>query len=48
MPATRDNLTQGVWSKLLLLFVTLPPPSGSAFAQNRSCQVSTRKKKRNT
>jgi hypothetical protein len=34
MPAARTNLTQGMWSKLLLLSVTLPLLSESAFAQN--------------
>jgi hypothetical protein len=34
MSAARNDLTQGVWSKLLLLSVTLPLLSGSAFAQN--------------
>ncbi|MFY9838894.1 MAG: hypothetical protein WAK55_20940 [Xanthobacteraceae bacterium] len=33
MPAARNDLIQGVWSKLLLLSVTLPLLSGSAFAQ---------------
>jgi hypothetical protein len=33
MPTVRNNLTQGVWSKLLLLSVTLPLLSGSAVAQ---------------
>jgi hypothetical protein len=33
MPATRNDLTQGVWSKLLLLSVTVPLLSGTAFAQ---------------
>jgi hypothetical protein len=33
MPAVRNHLTQGVWSELLLLSVTLPLLSGSAFAQ---------------
>ena len=33
MPAARNHLTQGMWSKLLLISVTLPLLSGSAFAQ---------------
>jgi len=33
MPGAQNDLTQGVWSKLLLLSVTLPLLSGSAFAQ---------------
>jgi hypothetical protein len=33
MPAARNDLTQDVWSKLLLLSVTLPLLPGSAFAQ---------------
>ncbi|MFY9835885.1 MAG: hypothetical protein WAK55_05350 [Xanthobacteraceae bacterium] len=34
MSVTRNDSTQGVWSKLLLLSVTLPLLSGNAFAQN--------------
>ena len=34
MPAARNDLTQGVRIKLLLLSVTLPLLSGSAFAQD--------------
>jgi hypothetical protein len=33
MPAARNHLTQGVWSKLLLISGTLPLLCGSAFAQ---------------
>ena len=33
MPAAQNYLTQGAWSKLLLISVTLPLLSGSAFAQ---------------
>jgi hypothetical protein len=33
MPAARNDLTKGVWSKLLLLSTTLPLLSGTAFAQ---------------
>jgi hypothetical protein len=33
MPAARNHLTQGVWSKLLLLSVALSLLSGNAFAQ---------------
>jgi hypothetical protein len=33
MSAARNDLTQGVWSKLLLISVTLPLLTGSAFAQ---------------
>jgi len=33
MPAARNDLTQGVWSRLLLLSMTLPLLCGSAFAQ---------------
>jgi hypothetical protein len=34
MSTTRNDLTKGVWSKLLLLSMTLPLLSGSAFAQS--------------
>jgi hypothetical protein len=34
MPRAGKDLTKGVWSKLLLLSVTLPLLSGSAFAQS--------------
>jgi len=34
MPRAGKDLTKGVWSKLLLLSVTLPLQSGSAFAQS--------------
>jgi len=33
MPFARNDLTQGVWSKLLLLTMTLPLLSATAFAQ---------------
>jgi hypothetical protein len=33
MPAARNDLTKGVWSKVLLLSVMLPLLSGTAFAQ---------------
>ena len=33
MPAARKHWTQGIWSKLVLVSVTLPLLSGSAFAQ---------------
>ena len=33
MPAARNHFTQDAWSKLLLISVTLPLLSGSAFAQ---------------
>jgi hypothetical protein len=33
MPAAWNDLTQGVWSKLLLFSVMLPLLSGAAFAQ---------------
>jgi hypothetical protein len=34
MPAARNDLTQGVWSKLLLLAAALALMTGSASAQN--------------
>ena len=34
MSVARDDLTKGLWSKLLLVFVTLSFLSGSAFAQS--------------
>jgi len=34
MPAARNDLTQGVWSKLLLFSVSLTLLSGSALAQS--------------
>jgi hypothetical protein len=34
MAAARTDLTQGMWSKLLLLFAALPLLTGSAFAQS--------------
>jgi hypothetical protein len=33
MPAARKHWTEGMWSKLVLVSVTLPLLSGSAFAQ---------------
>jgi hypothetical protein len=34
MPAARNHLTKGVWSKFLLISVTLPLLSGSVLAQD--------------